>query len=489
MPALVKATLQDISDPKKPEPVEVQFNPQTLKLGLASRVEGGDSKGRQVRQWIGKTSTTLSFDLHFDTADEGTTDSPVSVRSKTAMVEKYVLPMKEVTEKQATPKVRFTWGELVFEGIIESLSVDFDLFAADGTPLRAKMSVTIKEQDAKYQLGELGPAANKSNAQPPGGGGAGPGSIGGGASLALTATALQGESAADFLARNGVDPAAWRGIAGQLGSTLSLQGGAEVDFSAGLSVGGGIGVAAGIEAGATASLEASFGLSVDARASASLGASGNASTTAGFALSAAGGVSAAIETVAIARTETAAATARSAFGPPAPAAAAPPSGGSAVTRTAGSGSLPAATPSAAAAGNLVLTPTPGAAASPKRPDQPRPALAVHGLPSPAMQAAAAPAPPPPVADPRAIAFGFGVPLRPRIGNAAALRTGLLAGRIALRPHAHTTDVLTPDDPTAAPWARLPADRSRTEADTVQRQRHPPQPCGCAGICSHRGGRR
>ena len=45
------------------------------------------------------------------------------------------------------------YAKKIIDGIIESVSIDFDLFAANGTPLRAKMGVAIKEQDAKY--GEL----------------------------------------------------------------------------------------------------------------------------------------------------------------------------------------------------------------------------------------------------------------------------------------------------------------------------------------------
>src|SRR5215471_17309005 len=94
---LKKATLQQIkadasAAPMGPE-IEVQFNPASLKLELANRVEGGDNRGRQNRQYLGKTSTTLTFDLHFDTADEGTSEAPVSVRTRTAAVETFLLPI------------------------------------------------------------------------------------------------------------------------------------------------------------------------------------------------------------------------------------------------------------------------------------------------------------------------------------------------------------------------------------------------------------
>src|SRR6478752_2303951 len=154
MPALEPATLSEISADAQAKPVPgtelaLQFNPASLKLQLANKVEGGDTKGRQTRQYLGKTSTTLTFEVHFDTADDGTTSTPVSVRTKTAMIERFVLPKGKGNTKQAPPKARFHWQELVFDGIIDDLNIDFDFFAANGTPLRAKMTVSMKEQDAK----------------------------------------------------------------------------------------------------------------------------------------------------------------------------------------------------------------------------------------------------------------------------------------------------------------------------------------------------
>src|SRR6185369_21645 len=101
--------------------------------------------------------------------------------------------------------------------------------------------------------------------------------------------------AAEFAARVGVDPTAWRGIAaGQIDGTLSLPAGAEIGFDASLSAGAGLGVSAGLEAKVAPSIEASFGLSPDGAGREAAAAS---LTAPGFALSAAGGVAAALETV------------------------------------------------------------------------------------------------------------------------------------------------------------------------------------------------
>jgi contractile injection system tube protein len=456
--------------------IPVQFNPASLKLALANKVETQETRGQQTRQYLGKTSTTLSFDLEFDTSDEGATDAPVSVRTRTSAIERFVLPKGSGKQKQKPPKARFIWQDLQIDGVIEDLAIDFTLFASDGTPLRAKMAVTMKEQDAKYQLGKLGPGANAGAASAPGGGSVGPGSfgasfglsasagigvsLGGGASLGFgagvsvgasltdsTRMALSGESAAEFAARNGLDPAAWRGVTGGQASSLSFSGGAEVDFHSSLSAGGGVGVTVGVDAGTNASLEAQVGLDVRGAVATPAGiALGGVGASAGFALSAAGGVSAALATVSGTKAGAAAATSKASFGAATAAVAAP------------SGSSPSREP-----------------------------LARTGMPSVTMQAAAPSAPPSPKADPRATSFGFGVPLRPSISGAADMRRGSLGGSIPLRPHVGPADGLLPtSDPTAAPWTHLPADRVQRAADTAQRTRRPLRPCGCSGPCTHRG---
>jgi Contractile injection system tube protein len=489
MPTLKKATLQEIKADASAAAVpgteiEVQFNPASLKLELANKIEGGDTRGRQNRQYLGKTSTTLSFDLHFDTADQGTTDEPISVRTLTAAVERFVLPKGQGNTKQAPPKARFHWDELVIDGIIESVSIDFDFFAANGTPLRAKMGVSIREQDAKYQLLQAGPGANQGgNATPPGASGTGPGSTVGGTSD-RSAEALAGESAADFAARMGLDPAAWRGIAARLGSSssLSLQAGVSIDFSSSLSAGAGIGIAAGVEAGAGVSLDASFGL--DANASMGIGAALPGDLSVGLALSAAGGVGSAIEAVSIVQSQKAASDARRSFGsavPPSPRVV------PAVNPAAGATSIGAASISNSRASEIMTTtsdaPPPSITVRPSMPEQPRTPLQKSGI-APVIAQVSTPSAPPPLADPRAATFGFGVPLRPRVGSAADLRASASAGRIPLRPCSRVADVLSSNDPSAPPWKQLPLGSVRDASDSFQAHRYPGRSCGCSGRCNH-----
>lgn len=421
MSGLAKASLTELTVGSDPQPIEktaikVQFNPTTLRIQMANNVDAGATTGKQVTQHISTRSATLTLDLVFDTADEGSTAQPVDVRDKTRTVARFIISTIKDGKLAAPPKVRFHWGTIVFDGVMTTFTEDLDFFSAEGTPLRAKVSIGIREQNTKLEHPVTGQTDRDGGALGTSGSG----------SADRTGVAIGGETAADFAARMGLDPSAWRGLSGGLDASLSLQAGLEIDFAADLSVSAGIGVSAGFEVGASASLEASFGL--EASAGGSLAAGAAASTAekraAGMALSAAGGVSAAVETVQIIRAEAAAAKARAAF------------------------DAPARDPLLAAGSS-----TP----HPKRPDQPRDPLKSRPDALIVSHTAGHAAPRPPQADPRATSFGFGVPLRPRAG-AAMVRTG------------------SAQDPERG-------------ADGPRSRRQSQCPCGCAGPCRRRGGRR
>ncbi len=394
MAELKKATLAEV-DAKGTvgNEMAVQFNPTTLRLQMTNSIDSGNSKGRQTWTYNGTSSSTLTVELVFDTADEGTSSNPADVRDKTAMVRRFMLPKEKSTD--APPSVRFHWGSFVLTGVMTSASEDLELFTSEGTPLRAKVNISIKEQDPRF-------AAPKSSPKPAGRGGIGAlaGDLGdvnpfgpGGLGLAAEATnriaeALDGESAADFLARNGLSPEAWRAVANGLGDTLSLSAGDTIGFNVGLPIGGisigGIGTAS---VGGGYALGASGSTSPAGDTAVGLTGSGAA---AGFALAAAGGLSAAVQAHAAAAADAGADATRAAFADTAHIDVAPSTTGARdrLRDVAGSRTAP--------------------------------------------PAAAAPGEPPPSADQRAVSFGRDVPLRARFVPTDGTRTNPAWATVARR---------------------------------------------------------
>lgn len=479
---LQKAIIAELHGDDERNPFPVQFNPTTLHLALSNRVEGNQSQGRQVRQFVGPSSTTLTADLIFDSADEGSSSDPVSVRDKTRKLEVFVVSRDSGnggSQQSTPPRIRFSWGDLIVEGVVNSLSVDFDHFAANGVPLRAKVALSIQGQDRKREVQASSdarrgaPPPGSSSAAGPGGGaslsfgaglslGAGLGiSAGAGLSLGIGASvnvglALGGESAADFAVRAGVDPSAWRGLDFGGESSLSLSAGATISFSAGLTASAGLGTTPGVSASATDSLESNLGLAPKGGSGARTSA-GNATErlATGFSLANAGGLGSAIETVQQSKNASAEQQSRDAFQTP--------------PRPAPVGSAPGANPSAAATAASL----PAALRA-----QDRAPLRTTDLPSTSSSRPATNAPPPPRADTRSSTFGFGVPLRPALGGAASDRSATLSGSAPPRSRRRSGSPPIATDGVTPPWVALPSrDPGRARADDASARNAPPRCCG------------
>ncbi|WP_031064365.1 hypothetical protein [Streptomyces sp. NRRL WC-3742] len=420
MSELAHATLQRLAVTKagaKDQPprvkgegpvVEVQFNPVSLRLSRNNNVDrGGTSTRTQKRQNPAQEGATLSFELAFDTAEQGGPGEYVDVRAWTAVVRQFVEPPPQ-KQGDPPPVVRFVWGTFRFNGIVTQVTEELDLFAPDGTPLRAKVAVTIAEQDFAYEANEKGAGRRDARAATDPGAtrpGTAPGTAGTARPRQL-AQAQAGESAQQLLARLGLDPAAWRGAMRGLDSPLTLAAGFSVQLGVEVEAGGGVGLSAGFagEAAATsvAGLAGALGLGspVDGTGTeAGTDAGTGTGTEAGFVLSAGGGIAASANTVTGARTALALDRARGAF------------------------AVPASGPTAAA-------------------------------------------------DPRALGYGRGVPLRSRAdpGTLAEVTAG---GAPGLNRRARAQETPQPDGVTP-PWERLPpVTPARLAADCEQRRRDAP----------------
>jgi Contractile injection system tube protein len=338
--------------------VPVQFNPASLKISRRNNVDrGGVTASTQKRQHPSQENSTLSFELEFDTAEQGSGEQYVDVRRWTALIRQFVEPPPD-RPGDPPPAVRFAWGTLRYDGIIEEVTEDLDYFAPDGTPLHAKVGVSIKEQDFQYESNAQGPGKRDARrAADPGGTattspGAGsgqgppPGTAPGSSGTRQPERVVQaqaGESVQELLAREGLDPAAWRAAMQDLDNPLALAAGASIQIGAEISAGVGIGLSAGFASGSApgsaAALAGALGLDAAALALVQAGGGGGAGASgfggagagiagataeadpreAGFALAAAGGVHAAAAVVATAAATQAANRARGSFavsGPP-----------------------------------------------------------------------------------------------------------------------------------------------------------------------------
>lgn len=264
----------DISKEVK-EIIEVDFNPQSLKLNFQNQIEGDKQSKSKGTQYVGSSSSTLTVELIFDsTQDHKGGKAGSDVRKKTKAIADSVLPSKDgggqggKSKPITPPKVRFEWGSFLFEGIVTTMSETLEYFSAQGVPLRATVALTMTRPAVAILIKDLGNAA---------GAGSGLGSPDTTPKTPLPA----GDSLQKAIGRTG-NSGDWRSVANanNIDNPLRPPSGKLFDLSAGGSASGSIGL--GGSFGTSASIGGNAGLSGAAGGSlsGSLSASGQAGVSA-----------------------------------------------------------------------------------------------------------------------------------------------------------------------------------------------------------------
>jgi len=159
--SLKKAKIK-VTDPEAvngkilPKEFDVQFNPTefTRQKGAQIAEIGVYGIDSPILQFIRGQNEKLTLDLFFDTTDSGMGSSGVvNVRTKT---EPFYQLVKIQPKTHAPPRIQFIWGDLTFEAIVESVQERFTLFNPDGIPLRATLSLSLREyKSLEKQLSDL----------------------------------------------------------------------------------------------------------------------------------------------------------------------------------------------------------------------------------------------------------------------------------------------------------------------------------------------
>ncbi|MFE2879329.1 hypothetical protein ACFXG6_25390 [Streptomyces roseus] len=136
--------------------VEVQFNPESLKVTYSTRTEQqqgvGDQRGNSPRQVVGAGATKLALQLWFDVNAPGA-GGVQDVRVLTQGVTYFMVPRSAqgdgagaAATQPVPPGVRFSWGTFHFDGMMDSLEETLDFFSPDGRPLRASLTLGLSGQ-------------------------------------------------------------------------------------------------------------------------------------------------------------------------------------------------------------------------------------------------------------------------------------------------------------------------------------------------------
>lgn len=168
---MAKMTFQKLDLSKQPvgDAIAVQFNPTQYGLTKGAQfaevaIPGLDSP---VLQFVRGDTERMTLELFFDTTEDGTGATATPVTTK---VDPFYRLVKIDGEMHAPPIVRVTWGDHfpgittdggerpipAFDCIVDSVNRQFTLFNSDGIPLRATVTLSLREyKTLEEQLQEL----------------------------------------------------------------------------------------------------------------------------------------------------------------------------------------------------------------------------------------------------------------------------------------------------------------------------------------------
>lgn len=156
--ALSKARIYE--DGKSEQAYYVQFNPASLSYSIHAnpksykkicekRNGGGTDTSAQSDPTQNTTMAYLSVTLFFHSYKNELLYT--DVRSDVNLLQGFLRKSGSDPNSNKTiatsPSIVFAWGSTVHKGFLDNFSVTYQMFAADGTPVQAEVSITICGND------------------------------------------------------------------------------------------------------------------------------------------------------------------------------------------------------------------------------------------------------------------------------------------------------------------------------------------------------
>ena len=165
------------------------FNPTEYRISQSVTIERSHEKNKPggTFEYMGTSMMTVSMQLFFDDFASLKGD----VTPKISKLLKWQMPQDD----DPPPLVKFTWGNKQldkFQGVITQLNINYTVFAKDGTPLQAKVDLTIEGAD------RWDPGANPTSRS---------------TDMRRVRTVVEGESIQSVAYSELGDPGYWRAIA------------------------------------------------------------------------------------------------------------------------------------------------------------------------------------------------------------------------------------------------------------------------------------
>ncbi|HMV65215.1 MAG TPA: hypothetical protein PKA64_00095 [Myxococcota bacterium] len=124
----------------------IQFSYNPTQFSLDRSVSWEDTRAMKepygILNFTGGSSDTINFTTMIDNSEDGADEYGAVLDQVQALYELTNVQIVEANYARP-PTVKLTWGDFAFVGVITAIKVDFTMFAEDGEPLRADVTVTM----------------------------------------------------------------------------------------------------------------------------------------------------------------------------------------------------------------------------------------------------------------------------------------------------------------------------------------------------------
>ena len=131
---------------KVSDPIVVQFNPKEYSVSNEVKYSDHAVPGSEttISQFVSGESPKLTMELMFDSIEASRQDNKKKIGDVTDKTKQIVELTHINGELHRPPIVTFVWGKVSFQGIVVDVKQQLLMFLPDGTPVRAKLEITIK---------------------------------------------------------------------------------------------------------------------------------------------------------------------------------------------------------------------------------------------------------------------------------------------------------------------------------------------------------
>lgn len=145
--AVLKLLEPSATGPKGPTGKEVpfKFNPKEYTIAKSAEWKSKESKGAKkasMPEFVGPKPSQLTLELFLDGTD-GSGDVSGHVDLLFSCLTS--APKARSNQRPLPPFVQFSWGRVLFTGILKSVNVKYTLFRETGVPIRATCGLTLEE--------------------------------------------------------------------------------------------------------------------------------------------------------------------------------------------------------------------------------------------------------------------------------------------------------------------------------------------------------